>query len=128
MGASEVIDYTKQDFTKNGKTYDVIFDTVNKISFSDSIKSLNKNGKLILSASGMTEILRGIWTSKTTDKKVITGIISEKSEDVIFLKVLIEQRKFKPVIDRSYSLEDIVAAHRYVEKGHKRGNVVISLF
>lgn len=127
LGANEIIDYTKQDFTKNDETYDVIFDTVNKISFSDGLKSLNKKGKLILSASGMTEMLRGIWTSLTSDKKVITGIIDEKTEDMVFLKGLIEMGKFKPVIDRSYSLEEIVAAHSYVEKGHKRGNVVVKL-
>ena len=104
LGADEVIDYTKEDFTKNGKTYDVIFDTVDKISFSNSLKSLNKKGILILGASGLSGMLQGLWTSITSSKKVITGIIRQKAEDMIFLKKLIEEGKIKPVIDRTYSI------------------------
>lgn len=127
LGADRVIDYTKDDFTKNGETYDVIFDTVGKISFNGSIKSLNKKGILILGASGFSQMARGFWTSLTGSRKIISGMINEKADDVIFLKELIENGKLKSVIDRSYPLEQIAEAHSYVEKGHKRGNVVITL-
>ena len=127
LGADEIIDYTKEDFTKNGKTYDVIFDTVDKISFSNSLKSLNKKGILILGASGIAGMLLGLWTSITSSKKVITGIISQKTEDMIFLKTLIEEGELKPVIDRTYSLDQMAEAHEYVQKGHKKGNVAITV-
>ncbi len=127
LGADSVIDYTKEDFTRNGKTYDVIFDTVNKVSFSGSIKSLNKNGLLILSAAGMPEMIRGLWTSLTSSKKVLTGVISHSSEDIAFLRDLIKAGELKPVIDRTYPFERMAEAHAYVEKGHKKGNVAITL-
>ena len=127
LGADEVIDYTTTDFTKKGKTYDVIFDTVDKISFSNSLKSLNKNGILILGASGLAGMLQGLWTSMTGAKKVITGMISENATDMIFLKGLIESGKLIPVIDRTYYLAEMAEAHKYVEKGHKKGNVAIVL-
>lgn len=127
LGADKVIDYTKEDFTKTGEVYDIIFDTVNKISFSRALRSLNKNGLMILSAAGMSEMLQGFWTSKTNSKKVMTGVISHKAEDIIFLKKLVEDGKLKPVIDKTYPLEKIAEAHAYVEKGHKKGNVAITL-
>lgn len=125
LGADAVVDYTKEDFTKNGKMYDVIFDTVDKISFSNSLRTLNKKGILILGASGLSGMLQGLWTSMTSSKKVITGMISEKVEDINFLKGLIEQGKMKAVIDRTYPLAQMAEAHAYVEKGHKKGNVAI---
>ncbi len=127
LGADAVVDYTKEDFTKNGKMYDVIFDTVDKISFSNSLRTLNKKGILILGASGLSGMLQGLWTSMTSSKKVITGMISEKVEDINFLKGLIEQGKIKAVIDRTYPLAQMAEAHAYVEKGHKKGNVAITL-
>lgn len=127
LGADEVIDYTKEDFTQNGETYDVIFDTVNSISVSRSVKSLNKNGIMILSAAEMPEMLQGFWISMTSNKKVLTGVISHTATDIIFLKELIEVGKLKPVIDRTYSLEQVAEAHAYVEKGHKKGNIVINI-
>ena len=127
IGADKVIDYTKEDFTQNGETYDVIFDTVKAKSVSQSIKSLNKNGIMILSASGMSEMLQGLWISMTSNKKVMTGVISHKAGDILFLKELVEADKLKPIIDRTYSLEQIAEAHAYVEKGHKRGNVAIEV-
>jgi NADPH:quinone reductase-like Zn-dependent oxidoreductase len=127
IGADKVIDYTKQDFTKNGETYDVIFDSVNTISVSQSLKSLNKNGIMILSAAGMSEMLQGLWISMTSSKKVMTGVISHKAADIIFLKELIVADKLKPVIDRTYPLEQMAEAHAYVEKGHKKGNVAIEI-
>ena len=127
IGADKVIDYTKEDFTQNGETYDVIFDTVKAISVSRSSKSLNKNGMMILSAAGMSEMVQGIWVSMTSSKKVMTGVISHTAADIIFLKELIEAGKLKPVIDRTYSLEQIAEAHAFVEKGHKKGNVAIEI-
>ncbi|WP_298349632.1 NAD(P)-dependent alcohol dehydrogenase [Runella sp.] len=125
LGADKVIDYIKEDFTKNGETYDVIFETVNKTLFSHILKSLNKNGILILSAAGLSEMIRGAWTSMTGNRKVVTGVISETAEDMIFLKELIEAGQLKPVIDRTYPLAQMAEAHAYVEKGHKKGNVAI---
>ena len=127
IGADKVIDYTKEDFTKNGETYDVIFDAVKAIAVQRSIKSLNKNGIMILSAAGISEMLQGLWISMTSKKKVFTGVISHKAEDIIFLKELIEKDKFKSVIDRTYPLEKIAEAHAYVEMGHKKGNVAIEV-
>jgi 2-desacetyl-2-hydroxyethyl bacteriochlorophyllide A dehydrogenase len=127
IGADHVIDYTKEDFTKSGETYDVIFDTVGKSSFSDSINSLNQNGRYLLANPGLSEMARGRWLSMTSSKKVIFGTASMKPEDLIFLKELIEAGKLKSVIDRRYPLEQTAEAHRYVEKGHKKGNVVITI-
>jgi len=117
IGADKVIDYTKEDFTRNGETYDVIFDAVKTISVSESLKSLNRNGIMILSAAGISEMLQGLWISRTNKKKVLTGVISHTAADIIYLKELIEKDKFKPVIDRTYMLEQIAEAHAYVEKG-----------
>ena len=127
IGADKVIHYTKEDFTRNGETYDVIFDAVKTISVSGSLKSLNKNGIMILSAAGISEMLQGMWISMTSSKKVMTGVISHNGTDITFLKELIEKDKFKPVIDRTYPLEQIAEAHAYVEKGHKKGNVAIEV-
>lgn len=127
LGADKVIDYTKENFARNGEMYDVVFETVNKISFSDCIRSLNKQGTLILGASGLSKMLQGAFISMTSKRKVVSGIISQKGDDVVFLKELIENGKYKPVIDRSYPLEKIIEAHKYVEQGHKKGNVAITV-
>jgi NADPH:quinone reductase-like Zn-dependent oxidoreductase len=127
IGADEVIDYTKDDFTRNGQTYDLIFDTVKTISVSRSLKSLNKNGMMVLSAAGMPEMLQGLWITMTSKIKVLTGQISHSANDIIFLKELIEKGRYKAVIDRNYPLEQMAEAHRYVEQGHKRGNVSITV-
>jgi NADPH:quinone reductase-like Zn-dependent oxidoreductase len=127
LGADKVIDYSKQDFTQNGETYDVIFDAVNTTSFSKNLKSLNKNGIMILSAAGMSEMIRGLWTSMTSGRKVLTGITKQTAKDIGFLKGLIESGKLRPVIDKIYSLERMAEAHAYVEKGHKKGNVAIDM-
>ncbi len=127
LGADKVIDYTKEDFTKSGETYDVIFDTVGKSSFSQSIRSLKNKGFYLLSNPGLSHMIRGVWTSITSSKKVIGGTASAKVEDLVFFKELIEAGKIKSIIDRCYPLEQIVEAHSYVDKGHKKGNVVITL-
>ena len=127
IGADQVIDYTQEDFTKGGETYDVIFDVVGKTSFSRSVRSLKQNGRYLLANAGLSQMVRGRWTSMRSSKKVILGAASEKTEDLIFLKELIEAGKMKPIIDRRYPLEQIAEAHRYVEKGHKKGNIVITV-
>jgi len=128
MGADKVIDYTKEDFTKSGVIYDIIFDTIGMSPFSGSVRSLQPKG-IYLRAVHMafSSIVQGLWTSITSSKKVIGGIATERKENLVFLKELIETGHLKPVIDRCYPLEHIAEAHRYVDKGHKRGNVVITL-
>jgi 2-desacetyl-2-hydroxyethyl bacteriochlorophyllide A dehydrogenase len=120
IGADKVIDYAKEDFTRNGEVYDLVFDAVNTVSVSRTLKSLTKNGTMILSAAGMTEMLQGLWISMTSSKTVMTGVISHTAADIIFLKELIESGKFKPVIDRTYPLEEIAEAHAYAETGAKK--------
>jgi len=124
LGADKVIDYTKEVFTKSGQTYDIIFDAVSKTSFSRCKSSL-KQGRRYLTTDW--PFLQALWTSKVGTKKVIVGIASQNPEDLIFLKELVEAGKLKSVIDRRYPLEQTAEAHRYVDKGHKKGNVVITV-
>ena len=124
LGADKVIDYTKEDFTKNGEIYDIIFDTVRKISFSRCKSSLKKRGIYITTGF---PILQALWSSMVGSKKVIFGVAPNRTEDLIFLKELIEAGKIKAVIDRRYPLDQTAEAHRYVDKGHKKGNVVITV-
>lgn len=127
LGADKVIDYTKEDFTKRDQTYDAIFDTVGKSSFSGCIRSLNKDGCYLHAVATPAMSARMLWTSMTSSKKLIGGTLTSKAENLIYLKDLVEAGELKPVIDRFYSLEEIVEAHRYVDKGHKKGNVVITV-
>jgi NADPH:quinone reductase-like Zn-dependent oxidoreductase len=125
IGADQVIDYTQEDFTKSGETYDVIFDVVGKSSFSGSMRSLKQNGRYLLANPGPGVQRRR--PSRRSGKKVIFGAASYKTEDLITLKELIEAGTIKSVIDRRYPLEQTAEAHRYVEKGGKKGNVVITV-
>ena len=127
LGADKVIDYTKEDFTKNGQTYDIVFDTVGKTSFSHCKSSLKQKGFYVLAVGDYPQYVQMLWTSMIGSKKVILGIASERTEDLVFLKELIEAGKIKSVIDRRYPLEQIAEAHRYVDQGHKKGNVVITV-
>ena len=127
LGADHVIDYTQEDFTQNGETYDIIFDTVGKTSFSRCKNSLKPKGLYLAGAGGLREFGHMMWTSIMRGKKVLAGISSESKEDLAFLKELVEEGEIKPVIDRCYPLEQIVEAHRYVDQGHKKGNVVITV-
>lgn len=127
LGADEAIDYTKEDFTNNGKSYDVIFETVGKISFVAGIKSLTKNGTYLAAAAGVNEMRQGLCASIMSRRKIFSGVMNETGDDLVFFRELIETGKFKPVIDRSYPLEQIVQAHRYVDTGHKKGNVVVTI-
>jgi len=127
LGADKVIDYTKEDFTKNGEVYDHIFDVVGKISFSRCKSSLKPEGIFLANLLGLPEIVQIIWTSMTGGKKVKGGVAVERVEDLYFFKKLIEAEKLKSVIDRCYPLEQTAEAFRYVEMGHKKGNVVITV-
>jgi len=129
LGADKVIDYTKEDFTKSGETYDVIFDAVGKSSFSRCKGSLKHRGVYLTTVPTLTTFPQMLWTSMIGSKKAIFGAASRSwsSEDLIFLKELIEAGKIKSVIDRRYPLEQIAEAHSYVAKGHKKGNVVITV-
>ena len=127
IGADHVIDYTKEDFTKNGETYHVIFDVPGKSSFSGSIRSLKHNGRYLLANPRLSHILQGPWTSMRGGKKVIFGAASQKTEDLIFIRDLIEAGHIKAVIDRRFSLEQIADGHRYADKGQKKGNIVITI-
>ena len=124
LGADKVIDYTKEDFTKNGQTYDIIFDTIGKISFSRCKGSLKGKGFFL---EAVMVAVQARWLSMTSGKKVIGGEGPEKIENLIFLKELIEEGKLKSVIDRRYPLEQMAEAHKYVETGRKKGSVVITL-
>ena len=125
LGADKVIDYTKEDFAVPA-TYDLIYHTVGKISFSRGLKSLKEGGAYV-SALLLTSRLRRPWAWVAGRKKVFGGIAKVKPEDMVFLKELVEAGKLKAVIDRRYPLEQIAEAHGYVEGGHKKGNVVITL-
>jgi NADPH:quinone reductase-like Zn-dependent oxidoreductase len=130
LGANKVVDYTQEDFTTSGETYDIILDTVvGKTSFSRCRNSLKQKGLYLAVAGGLQELIQMLWTSVIGSKKVIFGggIACERKENLLFIKELIEAGKIKSVIDRRYPLEQIVEAHRYVDKGHKKGNVVITL-
>jgi NADPH:quinone reductase-like Zn-dependent oxidoreductase len=127
LGADKVFDYTKEAFNSSGEKFDVIFETVNKLSFSDCIKSLKEKGTLILGASGLSGMLLGAWTSMTSNRKVLSGVISENADNLIFLKELVEKGSYVAVVDRTYPLKEMAAAHTYVEQGHKKGNVGITV-
>jgi NADPH:quinone reductase-like Zn-dependent oxidoreductase len=130
LGADEAIDYTREDFTKNGKTYDVIVDCVGKhhpYSFRHCKRSLNPRGAY-LPTDGVRNLFLWLWHKRFGDKKVLFELPPRmRKEDVLLLKRLIEAGEYRPVIDRSYPLENVVEAHRYVEAGHKTGNVVLTL-
>ena len=127
LGADKVIDYTKEDFTKNGETYDIIFDILGKSSFSLCKRSLKKNGLYLLANFKMKQLFQALGTKIKGNKKVKCVISSEKTEDLIFIKELIEAGKIISIIDRRCPLEQIVEAHSYVEKGLKKGHVIITL-
>jgi len=127
LGADSVIDYTREDFTRNGETYDVIFDAVGKHSFKRCKDSLVAGG-LYLATDGLRNFLLARWTSRTQSKRVVFDIPPHYTKkDVLFLKELIEAGKYRVVIDRRYPLEQVVEATRYVETEHKTGNVILTV-
>src|ERR1019366_2172273 len=127
LGADRVIDYTQEDFTKNGETYDVIFDAVGKHSFRRCRDSL-KRGGIYLATDGLQNLILAPWTSRIGDKKVLFPIPPRYTKkDVLFLKDLIEAGRYRAVIDRRYPLEYVIEATRYVETEQKTGNVVLTV-
>lgn len=132
IGADHAIDYTRSDFTKNGLKYDLIFDTVGKLKFSECKRSLTKHGIFLEAGINLGILPMVLLTSLFSKKKLkiaATGLRSPKlrKKDLLLLKSLLESEKIKTVIDRTYPLEQIVDAHRYVELGHKKGNVAITI-
>jgi len=130
IGADQVIDYTQADVTKSGETYDVIFDVVGKSSFTRSVRSLKHNGRYLLGNARLSQRVRGRWMSRSSSKTVIpwkARTASEYAEDFKFLTELIEAGKIQSVIDRCYPLDQTAEAHRYVDTGHKKGHVVITV-
>lgn len=127
LGADKVVDYTREDFSAAGRVYDFIYDTVGKSGFWRCMNSLKQGGCYILAGPGLASVLGGVWATITGAGKVIGGVARSEPGDLSFLKELIEAGEIRPVIDRCYPLEEIAEAHRYVEAGHKKGNVVITL-
>lgn len=128
LGADQVIDYTQEDFTQNGETYDLIFDILGKSSFKRLRQSLTPNGVYLLASYKMNAILQMLWTAVTrSGQKVICGFAEEKVEDLVLVKELADAGQIKAIIDRCFSLEQAAEAHRYVEAGGKMGPVVITI-
>lgn len=127
IGADHVIDYAREDFTRNGQAYDAIIDVAGKSPFWRSVRSLRQKGRYVLGNPEPVEMIAGRWTPLASGKKVIVALADYKAEDYAFLTRLLESGKLKPVIDRRYPLEQTAEAHRYVETGRKKGNVVITV-
>lgn len=127
LGADKVIDYTKEDFTKNAGYYDVVFDTLGKSPLRKTLRSLKKGGKVLLANAGMGTMISGAFRSTFSIKRIISGVIKETSEDMNFFRQQIESGKLKAVIDRIYTLKQVIEAHTYVDKGHKKGNVILAI-
>jgi NADPH:quinone reductase-like Zn-dependent oxidoreductase len=127
LGADKVIDYNQEDFTGSGETNDLIFDILGKSSFSRCKNSLSPSGRYLRASFKARELMQMLWTSMTGGRRVICALAPGSREDLLSVKELIEAGKIRSVIDRTYPLERIVEAHRYVDQGHKKGNVVITV-
>jgi NADPH:quinone reductase-like Zn-dependent oxidoreductase len=127
LGADKVIDYTREDFTKNREHYDVVFDTLGKSPLRKTIKSVKKGGQVLLANAGIGTMIGGAVRSIFGSRKIQSGVIKETSEDLNSFKKMMEDGKLKAVIDRIYTLKQISEAHAYVDKGHKKGNVIIAV-
>jgi NADPH:quinone reductase-like Zn-dependent oxidoreductase len=127
IGADRVIDYTREDFTRSGERYDVIVDTAGTAPFSRCKGSLAEGGRLLVVLGSLPEVLRAPVVSLTSTKRIIGGVVSWGVEDLRFLASLAEAGHYRPVIDRRYTFAEMVEAHRHVDAGHKRGNVVVSV-
>jgi len=127
IGADHFFDYTKEDFTKSGQTYDVIFSMVAKSSYSDCVKALKPKGRYLMANPRISDMLRSVLTSKFTDKTAIFVFAGEKEEELLALKGMIEEGKIKSIVDKIYSFEQAAEAHRRVETEQRLGPVVISV-
>ena len=125
LGADHVIDYTREDFTQNGETYDLIFDILGKSSLARCQNSLTPNGILLYASFKVKQLLQMLWTSKFGSQKVICALVPGNRADLLTIKELIEAGKITAIIDKGYPLAQTAQAHRYVESGHRLGNVAI---
>ena len=127
LGADRVLDYSAGDFLTEGTTYDVVMDCVGNLPFERAAASINPGGALLLVVADLKGILRAPWRSRASGKLVTAGSVTYTAEDLAFLVRLAEQGHYRSVRDRSYDLADVVAAHRFVDAGRKRGNVVLRM-
>jgi NADPH:quinone reductase-like Zn-dependent oxidoreductase len=127
LGAEKVVDYTREDFTKAIDTYDIIFDTVGRSSFAHCAKALTSTGKYLVTGMSIKHFFLSIFTKIGKRKKVIGGMSINKNKALNDIRTMIEEGKIKTIIDKQFLLENITDAHAYVEKGHKKGNVVIEI-
>ncbi len=127
LGADKVIDYTQTDFSEGDETYDVIYDTVGKVDVARCKKVLATNGRCLLAVASIPQYLQMLWTKIVGGKQIIAGVAMANKKDMHYLKELLAAGKLKAVIDRQYPLTETVAAHQYVDKGHKKGNVVLAV-
>ncbi len=126
LGADKVIDYTKEDFTNNGEKYDVIFDVLGRTGFSKCKNSLTENGKYVLISFKVKQLLQMMWTSFVGSKKVMCVLSPQQPEELLAVSKMIEEGKLKSIIDKTFPLDQTAEAHKYVERGNKKGNVVIT--
>jgi len=127
LGADQVIDYTQEDFTKNGQVNDVVFDTVGKTLVSRTKKSITPNGWYLLATFGLPMLVQLLWLSKSSNLNLEYGTLSETTEDLLLVKELVESSVIRPTVDRCYPLDQAAEAHSYVESGQKMGNVIITV-
>jgi NADPH:quinone reductase-like Zn-dependent oxidoreductase len=127
LGADHVIDYTKEDFTRRGETYDVIVDILGKTSFGRGRKALKPNGIYVFASFKVKQLAQMLWTKIAGGQKVICALSSETPEDLVYTKGLIEAGQYKAIVDKRYRMEQAAEAHRYAEGGQKAGSVVIAL-
>lgn len=127
LGADTVIDYTKEDFTRNGETYDLIFDILGKSSFSKCKHSLRENGIYLLASFKSKQLFQMVLTSITGGRKVVCALAPDRKEDLIFIAQLVREGRFRSIVDRCFPMEQAAGAHRYAETGSKKGNIVITM-
>lgn len=127
LGADHVIDYTQEDFTRNGQTYDLIFDILGRSSFATCKGPLSEDGVYLLASFKMLAVLQMLWTARAGRQKVICAMSSEKRDDLITINEMVEAGILTSIVDRCYPLDQAAEAHRYVEEGRKQGNVVITV-
>jgi len=127
IGARHVIDYAKEDFSKNGILYDVIFDVAGKSPYARSLNSLKRTGRYLLANIGLSVMLRGWWTSKRTTRKVLFSAPAMSASNLKHLATLLAEGKLKSVIDKHYRLDEVVEAHKYIDTGKKQGHVVLNV-
>lgn len=127
LGAHSIIDYTKEDFADRPDTYDVIIDILGKSSFARCRSILNPHGRMIYGSFKEKQILQMLWTSVFSDKKVVCALTTERQEDLVAIRNLVESGIFRPIVDRVFPLDDVAEAHQYAESGASQGAVIISL-